>query len=389
MLGGVLPSAAVALGALDLGIVITASHNPPEYNGVKFFTGRRTQAHATPRRRRSRRCSTRRPRPSAGRIEARLDADAERYIDYVVEHFGSDLDRAATSSSTARTAPTRGLAPEAFERLGASVHAIGDAPDGTNINAGCGATDTRAAPARRCSERGAGARARLRRRRRPACIAVDEHGEVVDGDGIVAILALDLGVDLVAVTQMTNLGFHALMARARDPRRHDRRRRPLRARGARARGRHARRRAVGPRDLPARPRHRRRARRGAAPLRRAARAARSSEAAAVHRRASRSARRTSASTSKELTRAGPRRRSSAPTPSSARRGACSSARPGRSRSSGCSWRPRTASWRGRPVLASQRSSRVSSADSSRETRLSRCCRVRRPGSFGVFSEPAL
>ena len=42
-------------------------------------------------------------------------------------------------------------------------------------------------------------------------IAVDERGEVVDGDGIIAILALDLGVELVAVTQMTNLGFHALM----------------------------------------------------------------------------------------------------------------------------------------------------------------------------------
>ena len=42
-------------------------------------------------------------------------------------------------------------------------------------------------------------------------LAVDERGEPVDGDGIVAILALDLGVDVVAVTQMTNLGFHALM----------------------------------------------------------------------------------------------------------------------------------------------------------------------------------
>jgi phosphoglucosamine mutase len=43
-------------------------------------------------------------------------------------------------------------------------------------------------------------------------LAVDERGEIVDGDGIVAILALDLGVDLVAVTQMTNHGFHRLMA---------------------------------------------------------------------------------------------------------------------------------------------------------------------------------
>ena len=90
------------------------------------------------------------------------------------------------------------------------MHAIGNAPDGTNINAGCGATDT-ALLQRTVSERGAalgvafdGDGDRL--------MAVDEHGNVVDGDGIVAMLALELGVELVAVTQMTNLGFHALMA---------------------------------------------------------------------------------------------------------------------------------------------------------------------------------
>ena len=89
------------------------------------------------------------------------------------------------------------------------MHAIGNAPDGTNINVGCGATDT-ALLQRTVVARGAalglafdGDGDRL--------IAVDEHGEVVDGDGILAILALDQHPDLVAVTQMTNLGFHALM----------------------------------------------------------------------------------------------------------------------------------------------------------------------------------
>ena len=82
-----------------------------------------------------------------------------------------------------------GLAVDAFERLGATVHAIGNAPDGTNINVGCGATDT-ALLQRTVVETGAalglafdGDGDRL--------IAVDEHGEVVDGDGILAILALD------------------------------------------------------------------------------------------------------------------------------------------------------------------------------------------------------
>src|SRR5262249_18005501 len=102
-----------------------------------------------------------------------------------------------------------GIAPQAFERLGAEVVAIGDAPDGENINVGCGATDM-ALLQRTVRERGFalgvafdGAGDRM--------LAVDETGERIDGDQIVAILALDLGVDLVAVTQMTNLGFHRLM----------------------------------------------------------------------------------------------------------------------------------------------------------------------------------
>ena len=88
--------------------------------------------------------------------------------------------------------------------------AIGDKPDGTNINVGCGATDLRAlqqvVTGGGChlgvAFDGDGDR----------MLAVDERGEVVDGDAILAVLALDLGVELVAVTQMANLGFHRLMA---------------------------------------------------------------------------------------------------------------------------------------------------------------------------------
>ena len=102
-------------------------------------------------------------------------------------------------------------------------------------------------------------------------LAVDGDGNVVDGDQILAILALHLGVDVVAVTLMTNLGFHRLMEE-----------RGIRVvttdvgdryvlEALRREGAHPRRRAVRPRDLPPRPRHRRRARRGAAPLRRVSR----------------------------------------------------------------------------------------------------------------------
>jgi len=87
---------------------------------------------------------------------------------------------------------------------------VGDHPDGTNINEGCGATDLRLL-SRVVPETGAdlgvafdGDGDRM--------LAVDAQGNEVDGDQILAVLALHLGVDLVAVTQMTNLGFHRLMA---------------------------------------------------------------------------------------------------------------------------------------------------------------------------------
>jgi phosphoglucosamine mutase len=89
------------------------------------------------------------------------------------------------------------------------VHAIGDTPNGTNINMGCGATDL-GLLSRTVVERGYdlgiafdGDGDRM--------LAVDENGETIDGDQIIAILALDQQVDQVAVTVMTNLGFHALM----------------------------------------------------------------------------------------------------------------------------------------------------------------------------------
>src|ERR1044071_894623 len=141
LLAGVLPTPAVALMALDLGVVISASHNPPEYNGVKFFdaNGRKL------------------PDASEEQIEALLAAppavdqgDVDRvevafdsYLDHVLDRFGSDLSGLKIGVDCANGAYAD-LAPTAFERLGASVVTIGNDPDGTNINVGCGATDMRA-----------------------------------------------------------------------------------------------------------------------------------------------------------------------------------------------------------------------------------------------------
>ncbi|HYZ19449.1 MAG TPA: phosphoglucosamine mutase, partial [Gaiellaceae bacterium] len=205
VLAGVLPTPAVALLALDLGAVISASHNPPEYNGVKLFDsdGRKlTDA-------------------SEEQIEALLDAlpagggeidrvgvATDSYLEHIVERFGSDLSGLRVAVDCANGAYS-GLAPKAFEQLGATVQPIGADPDGHNINVGCGATDLALLQQVVADGEfdlgiafdGDGDR----------MLAVDAEGESVDGDQILAVLALDLGVDLVAVTVMTNLGFHRLM----------------------------------------------------------------------------------------------------------------------------------------------------------------------------------
>jgi phosphoglucosamine mutase len=205
VLAGVLPTPAVALLALDLGAVISASHNPPEYNGVKFFDreGRKLTDEAEEE------------------VEALLDEPfvgepgtidhvgvaTDSYLEHIVERFGSDLSGLKVVVDCANGAYT-GIAPKAFEQLGAEVTAIGSEPDGTNINVGHGATDlgalqqavTRTGADLGIAFDGDGDR----------MLAVDARGEVVDGDQILAILMLHLEVELVAVTVMANLGLHRL-----------------------------------------------------------------------------------------------------------------------------------------------------------------------------------
>ena len=204
-LGGVLPTPAVALLAASHGAVVSASHNPPEYNGVKFFAagGRKLED------------------DEEAAIEGLLDGAAadgggiddahglvERYVDVVTDRFGSELTGLRIVLDCANGAMS-GIAPVAFERLGARVTAIANEPDGTNINVGCGATDLSLLQrAVREGEHDLGVAFDGDGDR---MLAVDGDGNAVDGDQIVAILALHLGVDLVAVTTMTNLGFHALM----------------------------------------------------------------------------------------------------------------------------------------------------------------------------------
>jgi phosphoglucosamine mutase len=206
VVAGVLPTPAVALLTLDLGCIITASHNPPEYNGVKFFD--RDGQKLTDEQEEQIEALLDQPATGGGEIDE-VGVATDSYLEHVLDRFGSDLTGLRIGVDCANGAYS-GLAPKAFEQLGAQVVAIGNEPDGTNINMGYGATDLRALQELVRSERldlgvafdGDGDR----------MLAVDGNGEVVDGDEIVAILALHLRVDSVTVTPMTNGGFHELMS---------------------------------------------------------------------------------------------------------------------------------------------------------------------------------
>jgi phosphoglucosamine mutase len=204
----VLPTPAVALVAGDdLGAVVSASHNPPEYNGIKLFApGGRKLSDAEEEAIEALLDSG--PAATRGTIET-VEVARDDYVEHVLVRFSSDLAGLRIGLDCANGAYSE-IAPAALRRLGAEVTAIGTEPDGENINLGCGATDLNLLR-RTVVERGLdlglafdGDGDRL--------LAVDSAGNIVDGDAIVAVLALDLRVDLVAVTVMTNLGFHRLMA---------------------------------------------------------------------------------------------------------------------------------------------------------------------------------
>jgi phosphoglucosamine mutase len=205
VLAGVLPTPAVALLALDLGVVISASHNPPEYNGVKFFDGSGNKL--TDESEEEIEALLDAPGPGGGSID-RVDVAEDSYLEHILERFGTDLSGVKVAVDCANGA-YYDIAPQAFEQLGADVTAIAIEPDGENINKGCGATDlallqeTVRAGGHDLGVAFDGDGDRM--------LAVDGDGNVVDGDQILAILALDLGVDVVAVTVMTNLGFYRLM----------------------------------------------------------------------------------------------------------------------------------------------------------------------------------
>jgi len=222
-LGGVLPTPAVAelvaRGEQAAGVVISASHNPFPDNGIKLFgpdgfklpddeeaaveaamddpDGRRPTGHAV------------------GSIRSWPQGLSD-YRDRLVERFVGGLDDVSVVLDCAHGA-TVTTAEDVVTRVGARVvRVIGAAPDGDNINVRCGSTHLDALSAA-VAESGAdlglafdGDGDRV--------LAVDADGTVVDGDAILAILALrlkrrgELSHDTVVTTTMTNLGFRRAMA---------------------------------------------------------------------------------------------------------------------------------------------------------------------------------
>lgn len=218
---GVTPTPAVAFEAARagaMGAVVSASHNPYHDNGIKLFGVGGTKL----------------PDEIEASIESALlslgphtaepaavhgrGGSGEAYVEHLLGVLdGRDLRGLRVVVDAANGAASH-LVADVFGRTGAQVVVVNDRPDGTNINDRCGATDPAGLRAVVTAERAHvgialdGDADRL--------IAVDEQGDVVDGDHIIAICAADLRErrrlhdDTVVVTVMTNLGFRLAMERA-------------------------------------------------------------------------------------------------------------------------------------------------------------------------------
>ncbi len=219
LLGGVLPTPAAPLllkrYGFDIAVVISASHNPYRDNGIKFFGADGLKLSDETELAIERRLQDEDgEREQIGRVRT-LHGTHEDYLRELHTRFADlDLSGIDVLLDCANGATYR-AAPEIFRRLGAHVTAIADAPDGQNINDGCGSTHVDAL-AQAVTDGGHhlgfafdGDGDRV--------LAVDRTGAVVDGDELIALAALHLRRagrlqgDGVAVTVMTNYGFHAAM----------------------------------------------------------------------------------------------------------------------------------------------------------------------------------
>ncbi|MDI3522278.1 MAG: phosphoglucosamine mutase [Bacillota bacterium] len=213
---GVLPTPAIAyltraLGA-DAGVVISASHNPVEDNGIKFFSAEGYKLpDAVEDRIEALLGEANLPRPTGAGVGIRRSvAEAgEVYLKHLDAELGTDLSGLKIAVDVAHGAAYQ-VAPKLLRRLGAELTVLNNAPTGVNINVNCGSTHPEGLKE---AVRQVGAAVGLAfDGDADRLIAVDERGEVVDGDQIMAILALAqrekgrLEGEGVVATSMSNLG---------------------------------------------------------------------------------------------------------------------------------------------------------------------------------------
>jgi phosphoglucosamine mutase len=218
---GVIPTPALAFLVADVkadfGVMVSASHNPAPDNGIKFFAAGGTKlpdevedrieaALAEP--------PIAPTGPEVGRIRRFADAE-DRYLVHLLGTLPARLDGLHVVLDCANSAAS-GVSPDAFRGAGATLTLIGADPDGVNINAGVGSTHLEQL-AKAVVEHGADLGI-AHDGDADRCLAVDAAGNVVDGDQIMAILALSLkergllAQDTLVATVMSNLGLRLAMA---------------------------------------------------------------------------------------------------------------------------------------------------------------------------------
>jgi phosphoglucosamine mutase len=222
LLAGILPTPAAPLlvrrHRLQMAAVISASHNPYEDNGIKLFAADGFKLDDDTEHEIE--DTLGQPVPMSdhiGRVR-RLHGALEDYLRALHARFGQlDLSGRRILLDCANGATFR-AAPEIFRRLGAEVEVMADQPDGRNINAGCGSTHLDAVIDR--TRAGGFEVAFAFDGDGDRVLAVDGAGDVVDGDELVALAAIHLHArdrlqgGGVAVTVMTNYGFHTAMKQA-------------------------------------------------------------------------------------------------------------------------------------------------------------------------------
>ncbi len=221
---GVLPTPAVAyltgkLGA-DLGVVLSASHNPMPDNGIKFFTKggvKLDDAIEDAIESRLREPWDRPVGAAVGRIKMDTGRAGDEYVEHLVQSIGTRLDGLRIAVDCANGAASE-VGPQALRDAGADVVVINGSPDGRNINEKCGSThpeQLQAVTVASGADLGVAFDGDADR-----CLAVDHTGALVDGDQIMGVLALAmreagaLAHDTLVATVMSNLGLKLAMTAA-------------------------------------------------------------------------------------------------------------------------------------------------------------------------------